>query len=141
MREARTRPENAAILRHAGGAKRGFERNHLTQPQIREGIGSRYPAKPMRVTRISAPFRTSATEVLRRNSLLTTIRFGQVQMNAVIGNQPSHVTGKLASGVGGNIHWAGLKTVRECPASLRYKSARTGRAGSGASTLFWDAAY
>jgi hypothetical protein len=41
---------------------------------------------------------------------------------AVIGNSPSHVTGKLASGVRGNIHWAGLETVRESPASLRYKS-------------------
>jgi len=84
MREATTRPENAVMLRHTGGAKRGFERNHRTQPQIREGIGSTYPAKPMSATRISvsAAFLTLDTGVPRRISLLTTIDFGQVPINA-----------------------------------------------------------
>jgi hypothetical protein len=85
VREARTRPENAVRLRHTGGAKRGFERNHRTQPQIREGIGSTYPAKPMSAPRISAAFLTLDTGVPSRISLLTTIDFGQVLINAETG--------------------------------------------------------
>ena len=80
-REARTRPENAVVLRHAGGAKRGVERHHRTQPQISEGIGSAYPAKPMSATRISAAFLTLDTGVPRRISPLTAIHFGQVPIH------------------------------------------------------------
>ncbi len=61
MTEARRRLKNAAILLHTGVAKRGFKLNHRTQPQIREGIGSTYPAKPMSVTRMSTAFLTLAT--------------------------------------------------------------------------------
>ena len=56
MTLARIKAKNAAVLRHAGGANRGFERDHRTQPQISAGIGKRYPAKPMRPTRASMVF-------------------------------------------------------------------------------------
>ncbi len=83
MTEARRRLKNAAILLHTGVAKRGFKLNHRTQPQIREGIGSTYPAKPMSVTRMSTAFLTLATEVSRRISLLTMIDLGQVPIYSI----------------------------------------------------------
>lgn len=56
MTEARGKPKNTAMRRYAGGAKRGFELNHRTQPQISEGIGKMYPAKPMRVKKTPTRF-------------------------------------------------------------------------------------
>ncbi|MGH9637385.1 MAG: hypothetical protein ACRD72_21335 [Candidatus Angelobacter sp.] len=46
--ETRMRAANARTLRHAGATKRGFEVSHRTQAQIREGMGKRYPASPMK---------------------------------------------------------------------------------------------
>lgn len=43
------RPEKAKTLRHAGDTKRGLDLNHRTQAQISEGIGTRYPASPMKI--------------------------------------------------------------------------------------------
>jgi hypothetical protein len=40
------------MLRHLGVANRGSERDHRTQPQISEGIGKMYPAKPRRMKKM-----------------------------------------------------------------------------------------
>lgn len=48
--ETKIKSENARIVRHLGGAKRGVDFDHRTQAQISDGIGKRYPARPMKIT-------------------------------------------------------------------------------------------
>jgi hypothetical protein len=52
MMDARVRARNTAMRRHLSGSKRGFEVHHRSQPQISDGTGKMYPAKPIRVTRM-----------------------------------------------------------------------------------------
>jgi hypothetical protein len=70
--EATVKPNNATTRRHVGGTKRGFERNHRAQPQISEGIGSRYPAIPTRIKKPLITFLPPAIEVSPRKARLTT---------------------------------------------------------------------
>src|SRR5215813_3098506 len=46
--ETRIRAASARMLRHVGGTKRGFEVSQRTQAQIRQGMGKRYPASPIK---------------------------------------------------------------------------------------------
>jgi hypothetical protein len=75
MTEARVRPRNTAMHRHLSGSKRGFEVHHRRQPQISDGTGKMYPAKPIRVTRIPIRFspRTELAIADRYNNRRSTL--------------------------------------------------------------------